>query len=269
MSKIEPERIETVWNQRFGQSVAPDVDPGYFLNHRSVRRFSEDLVDHEIQRYLVAAAQSASTSSNLQTWSVISVSDPIKKQALAVAAGNQKQVAAAPFLCVFLADLHRLKTFASKHGINPDGLDTIEMFLVASIDASLAAERLVCAAESLGLGICYIGGMRNQPDEVQRILKLPPLTFGVFGLCVGFPAEGSEGSIKPRLGQDQVWFENEYSSELDSSEYDVRAQEFFESHRMPSDAPWSLKSGQRAMVAGLSGREQLLDFLQKQGLAKR
>lgn len=263
------ETIDEAWTKRFGRSDAPDFESTRYLNHRSVRRFSEEPIDRELQSYLVAAAQSASTSSNLQTWSVISVSDPEKKVALSVAAGNQKQVATAPFLCLFLADLHRLRTYASRQGIDPDGLDTIEMFLVACIDASLAAERMVCAAEAQGLGICYIGGMRNQPDQVQHILNLPDFTFGVFGLCIGYPADGAVGTIKPRLNQDQIWFENEYSRELDSTEYDQRAHEFFLANRMPADEPWSAKCGQRTMTSGLSGRENLMAFLRNQGFVKR
>jgi nitroreductase len=263
------ESIAEAWQQRYSQDGSPDIDSDRFLNHRSVRKFSEEILSRELQGYLVAAAQSASTSSNLQSWSVISVSDRDKKQALAEAAGNQKQVATAPFLCLFLADLYRLQTFARQNGIDPDGLDTIEMFLVACIDASLAAERMVCAAEAQGLGICYIGGMRNQPERVQLLLNLPEMTFAVFGLCIGYPAEGAEGAIKPRLNQDQVWFENGYPATLDSTDYDQRAHEFFVQHRMPHDAPWSQKCGQRAMTAGLSGREELMNFLLKQGFVKR
>ena len=265
------ESLEEAWIERFGRDVPVglDVDSCAFLNHRSVRKYSDRTIPREMVQYLVAAAQSASTSSNLQTWSVVTVTDEAKKSALSIASGGQKQVLNAPLLCVFLADLHRLNVFASKRGLEPDALDTVEMFMVALVDTALAAERMVCAAEAQGLGVCYIGGMRNRPDQVKEILNLPDMTFGVFGLCLGYPAEGSEGSLKPRLAQDQVWFENEYPSELDSNEYDERAGRFFASQGMDMSTPWSTKCGERTMLSGLSGRENLLEFLQSQGFLRR
>jgi len=81
---------------------------------------------------------------------------------------------------------------------------------MAVIDAALAAERLVCAAESLGIGICYIGALRNDPDGVRAFFGLPEGVFGVFGLCLGWPAKGVEAEIKPRLAQEAVWFRETY-----------------------------------------------------------
>ena len=218
---------------------------------------------------LVAAAQSAATSSNLQSWSVIQIDDPERRQAIAAACSNQKQILTAPLFLVFLADLHRIRQFALKHGIEPDGLDTAEMYTVGVVDASLAAERLVCAAEAMGYGICYIGAMRNHPDQVKEILRLPENTFAVFGLCVGRPSENAHADIKPRLGQDQVWFKETYPTRLDSAEYDARMQAFFAEQGMDSTSPWSEKSGHRVLITGLSGREALLQHLQGQGLLER
>jgi hypothetical protein len=91
----------------------------------------------------------------------------------------------------------------------------------------------------------------------------------VFGLCIGVPAETAHAEIKPRLRQDQVWFEDVYGESLDPNEYDSRAGEFFGSQGMATDLPWSQKNASRTRDEGLSGREKLLEFLNKQGLAKR
>lgn len=122
---------------------------------------------------LIAAAQSASTSSNLQTWSVVAVEDQQRKEELSKLAGNQAHIKQVPLFLVWLADLARLSSIADSRGISHDALEYLEMFVTATIDASLAAQNAAVAAESLGLGTVYIGGIRNHPQEVAEILNLP------------------------------------------------------------------------------------------------
>ena len=258
------------WRQRYGHEPADGLaEIAPFLSHRSVRRYSDEQIPEATLSALIATAQSAATSSNLQSWSVISVADPEKRAAIAAACDHQKQVLTAPVFLVFLADLSRIDRYAKAAGVEPDGLDTAEMYTVAVIDASLAAERLVCAAEALGYGICYIGALRNHPETIKGLLNLPEKSFGVFGLCIGRPAENSHSHIKPKLWQDQIWFREAYLDELDSAEYDARMNEFFTTSGMAADEPWSKKSGRRVMVTGLSGREALLKFLKDHGLLRR
>ena len=261
------ESFEEAWHKRFGSEAGFSLDEiGELLTHRSVRRFADQDIPESMVQSLVAAAQSAATSSNLQTWSVISVKDPVKRASIAEACGSQKQVVSAPLFFAFLADLHRTAEYA---GEVPSGLDTVEMYTVAVIDAALAAERMVCAAEALGFGICYIGGLRNQPQTIKDLLQLPERVAPVFGLCIGVPAETAHSEIKPRLRQDQIWFEEVYGESLDPTEYNARAGEFFGAQGMATDVPWSEKNASRTRDEGLSGREKLLEFLQKQGLARR
>jgi nitroreductase len=264
------ESLSEAWKKRYGCECPAEADcltP--FLKHRSVRRFADEPIPDAVISGLVAAAQSAATSSNLQAWSVISVENPDLRKEIAEACGHQKQVLTAPLFFAFIADLNRIHRYAEMAGLEPDGLDTAEMYTVALVDAALAAERMVCAAESLGYGICYVGGLRNHPEQVKQLLHLPERTFGIFGLCIGRPAENARADIKPRLGQDQVWFRDAYPSELSSEDYDARMHEFFESQGMASDEPWSKKSGRRTQITGLSGREALLEFLREQGLLRR
>jgi nitroreductase len=262
--------LMTPWQCRYG-SDAPTFDSRLeaFLEHRTIRRFSPASVSEEDIAGLVAAAQSAATSSNLQSWSIVSIQDPERRLQIANLCGGQKQIITAPWFFAFIADLHRIDQYAQAAGIQADGLDTVEMFTVAAIDAALAAERMVCAAEAIGLGICYIGALRNEPGEVQKLLSLPTRTVGLFGLCIGHPSPEAKAAIKPRLAQDQVWFRETYSQSLSSNEYDARAAEFFTNQGMPSDASWAAKSGERVNISGLSGRERLLEFLHFQGLAKQ
>ena len=139
---------------------------------------------------------------------------------------------------------------------------------MALVDASLAAERMVCAAESIGLGICYIGALRNDPQGVADLLQLPEGTFGVFGLCLGWPAEGCTAAIKPRLSPSDVWFRETYGT-ADTAEYDARMRAFYEEQGMKGDVTWSMRSGRRVDDHHLTGREVLKEWLLARGFGRR
>jgi hypothetical protein len=140
---------------------------------------------------------------------------------------------------------------------------------MAIVDVALAAERMVCAAESMGLGICYIGALRNDTQGVKELLNLPEGTFGVFGLCIGWPEEPLRSKIKPRLNASSIWFRETYDQGAEVSEYDGRMQAFHESEQLKGDAIWSQKSGRRVDLHHMTGREDQLEWLQSQGFLLR
>ena len=160
---------------------------------------------------LVAAAQSASTSSNLQFWSVVAVQEPERKSRLAELAGQQQFIRDAPLLLVWLADLSRLDRIAAEHQAQVDGTHYLEEFIVGVVDAALAAQSALIAAESLGLGGVYIGAMRNLPEQIAAELALPPHVFAVFGMSIGYPDPARSTDIKPRLPQSVVLHREQYS----------------------------------------------------------
>lgn len=257
--------------QRYGEAAVPSriADlPGALLSHRSVRAYLDRPLPDGTLEALVAAAQSASTSSNLQTWSVVAVEDPARREALAGFAGNQAHVRTAPLQLVWLADLNRLSHSAEHHGIDIEGPDYLEMFLVAAIDAALAAQNAALAAEALGLGIVYIGGMRNKPLDVAALLGLPPRTFAVFGMCVGYPDPDKPAAIKPRLDQSAVLHRETYNAGATGpavAAYDETSAGFYRSQNMERNA-WSIHSAKRSVgPASLSGRHVLRDHLAKLG----
>src|SRR3569833_3811073 len=131
------------------------------LAHRSIRSYRPDPVPGHTVETLVAAAQSAASSSNLQTWSVVAVEDPARKQRLSEFAGNQKHIREAPLFLVWLADLSRAERLAEREGRPDDGIHFLETLFVAVIDAALAAQNAVVALEAQGLGAVYIGALRN------------------------------------------------------------------------------------------------------------
>ncbi|HKD74790.1 MAG TPA: nitroreductase family protein, partial [Ktedonobacterales bacterium] len=157
------------------------------LNHRSVRAFLPRALPEGTLDLLIAAAQSASTSSNLQFWSVVAVQEAERKSRLAELAGQQQFIRDAPLLLVWLADLSRLDRIAGERQAQVEGTNYLEAFIVGIVDAALAAQSALIAAESLGLGAVYIGAMRNLPERVAEELKLPPHVFAVFGMSVGYP----------------------------------------------------------------------------------
>ncbi|GAA0382975.1 FMN reductase (NADPH) [Bacillus horti] len=177
--------------------------------HQSIRKFTSEIVPEEHIRQIVASAQMASTSSNMQAFSIIGVTDKEKKRVLAELAGNQAYIEECSHFLVFCADTHRLKHSAEQEGVDiTPALEHVEMFLVSTIDAALAAQNAALASEALGLGIVYIGGIRSRIAEVSEVLNLPDHVYPVFGMCIGYPDQSP--GVKPRLPLEAVYFENEY-----------------------------------------------------------
>lgn len=269
------ESFSEAWQARYGgETVFPSdlkIDPlvARHLNHRSVRKYSEREVPELLVSFLVAAAQSASTSSNLQMWSVVSVQVKVRRQKMAELCDDQSQVATAPWFFMFFADQNRLATAAKAAGEEAAGLDYHEYYLMAVIDATLAAERMVAASEQLGLGTCYIGALRDRPREVREVVGAPPQTFGLFGLCLGYPEEGSTAEIKPRLAQECVWYRESFPEQGSIGDYNQRMVAFYESQKMNVNASWAMRSGRRVDENHLHGREVLAEFAAEQGLNLR
>jgi FMN reductase (NADPH) len=169
--------------------------------HWSVRAYKPDPVPAELIETVVAAGQRASTSSNLQAYSVVAVTDPATLERLAHLCGDQKQVRQAPVFLAWCADLSRLERICRARGYEQQA-SHVESFLVAAVDAALAMQTAALAAESLGLGICYIGAIRNQPADVIELLGLPRLVFPISGMTLGWPAV--EPFLRPRLPLEAV-----------------------------------------------------------------
>ncbi|HMK78292.1 MAG TPA: NADPH-dependent oxidoreductase [Xanthobacteraceae bacterium] len=243
------------------------------LSHRSVRSFLTDPLPAGTLELLVAAAQSAPSSSNLQVWSVVAVEDPARKARLAEFAGAQRQIVEAPLFLVFVADLARLQAIAEdRGGATLAGLDYLEGFVLGVVDASLAAQNAVVAAESIGLGTVYIGAIRNHPDEVARELVLPPRSVPVFGLCVGRPDPAVVTDVKPRLPQAAVLHRERYSRAAQQEpikRYDVHSAAFRREQKLaPID--WTRQVIERLKtVDALKGRHRLREIFARLGFALR
>jgi len=177
--------------------------------HRTIRRFAAGAVPDAEVAAVVSAAQRASTSSHVQAYSLLRVRDAGERARLAELAGGQRQVAEAGAFFVVCAEQRRHRLVAERAG--KPLVANLESFLVAVIDASLFAQNLVIGFESLGYGVCCIGGLRNSLPEVDGLLELPPDVFPLFGLCVGVPAE--RPLPRPRLPLAGVLFEGRYPAD--------------------------------------------------------
>lgn len=259
---------------RYGESQ--NVEPALWsetldvlLNHRSSRAYLPKALPPGTVELLVAAAQSAPTSSNLQAWSVVAVEDPERKARLETFAAPNPQINAAPLFLVWLVDLARLRTIAKNHDTEGAGLDYLESFVIGAIDAALAAQNAVAAIDSLGLGSCYIGGIRNRPEDVARELNLPPETIAVFGLTVGYPDPAVKTDIKPRLPQSAVLFREQYGtvSEEDLANYDERLKAFQQGQNLPQAGWTSVIAKRIGSASALKGRTELTAILRRFGFA--
>ena len=180
------------------------------IRHRSIRKFTDAPIDPALFQRLIEAAQASASSSFLQGVTIIRVTDPDKRAVLKEAANNQPYVETAPEFLVFCADLSRPMRCCEAHG-GTAAKGLTEQFIIATVDTALYAQNLVIAAESAGLGICYIGAVRNDPARVTEILGLPQQVYPVFGLCLGHPAQDPE--VKPRLPVSVTLKENGYSTD--------------------------------------------------------
>jgi FMN reductase (NADPH) len=165
-------------------------------HHTSVRRYKTDPLPASVVETIIAAAQCASTSSNLQTYNVVAVTDAGKRIQLSELCGNQAHIREAPVFLVWCADLARLERVCQMRGYT-QVTEYAENFIIAAVDVSIGAQNAALAAESLGLGICYIGSIRNNPADNIALLDLPRLTFPITGMTLGLP--DTQAKLKPRF----------------------------------------------------------------------
>ncbi|MFT3966810.1 MAG: nitroreductase family protein [Sphingobium sp.] len=236
----------------------------HLLAHRTVRGYRTDPLPNGTIPTLVAAAQSAASSSNLQLWSVVAVSDAEQRRQLSELAGGQAHIATAPLILLWVADLARAHLIAADAGQPVEGLSYLESWTVAAVDAALAAQNAVVAAESLGLGTVYIGALRNRPEEVAAIAGLPSHAAVTFGLVVGWPDESRPAAVKPRLPQAAVLHEGRYRLEDQRpsiAAYDETSRDFQRSQGL-EQIGWIRSILNRSTgAASLNGRQRLRDAL--------
>lgn len=232
-------------------------------SHRSIRKFTDKAIDPDVLNNIFLAGQAAATSSFLQGSTIIRVQNKSTRESLARLAGNQPYVESAAEFMIFCADLKRAGNYCKEYGKPFEG-DYTEHFIIATVDVALMAQSLVTAAESVGLGICYIGGIRNNPVDVSKLLELPIGVYPVFGLCLGYPDQDPE--IKPRLPlsvilKDEVY--NERGDQEKIREYDEKIRDYYRTRTGGGHGiSWT---EQVATLLSEKSRPHIKAFLEEQG----
>lgn len=230
--------------------------------HRSIRAFTDQPISDEQREAIIAAAQSASTSSFLQCSSIIRVTDKALREQLVTLSGGQPYIAQAAEFWVFCADFQR------NLQICPEAqLGLAEQLLLGCVDTAILGQNAMVAAESLGLGGVYIGGIRNSIEQVTELLGLPQHVLPLFGMCLGWPQQ--EPDVKPRMPAAMLVHENRYQP-LDQQQldgYDRQLEAYYQQRDSNQRSDNFSNHIRRTIVR--ESRPFILDYLHKQGWATR
>jgi nitroreductase len=177
------------------------------LNHRTIRNYKDDPVSDALLDEILHAGTRASTTGNMQVYSIVVTKDPTIKERLWEIHFKQQMVLQAPLILTFCADFNRFNTWCRMRKAVP-GYNNFLSFFTAAIDALLAAQNCALAAESKGLGICYLGTTTYNADKIIEILELPEAVVPVTTLVVGYPAESP--GLTDRLPVEAVIHQEKY-----------------------------------------------------------
>jgi nitroreductase/FMN reductase [NAD(P)H] len=227
------------YRTRFGLDV-PESDQSrvdlsaveHILSRRSVRRFGPEPVRDGLLAVLLACAQSAPTKSNLQQYSVVVLKDQGRRARLAELIPQAAWAAEAPLLLVFLGDVRRGRRIAAQRGYEHRN-DNVDTFMNAAVDAALAMQCFIGAAEAVGLGCCPLSVVRNDLDGLTDLLELPPGVFPIAGLAAGWPDAEPETSM--RLPPDVVIHEDRYDDAGLEAAVDAYDDRIFASKPIPPE----------------------------------
>ena len=177
------------------------------LQHRSIRKYSSKPIEPNLLNRLLEAGTRASTTGNMQVYSIIVTQDKERKEQLKKCHFNQEMISEAPVVLTFCADLNRFNAWCKARNAEP-GYNNFLWFINGAIDAVLAAQNVCIAAEDAGLGICYLGTATYMADEIIELLKLPHGVVPITAITVGYPAEIPK--LTDRLPLEAVVHHEEY-----------------------------------------------------------
>ncbi|MGM0396436.1 MAG: NADPH-dependent oxidoreductase [Bacillota bacterium] len=236
------------------------------LGHRTIREFKQEPVPADIFDTLIHVAQRTATSNGMQTYSIIRITDQKKKDEISKVC-RQEYVARAPELLVFIVDQYRNARIAEEKGVDSINARDMDKFFQGFTDSALAAQNLVVAAESMGLGVNYLGSILNDPERICEILELPELTFPVVGLSFGYPNQ--EPQLKPRMDMKFRLFENSYEtfkSYLDKlKDYDKEMQTYYDLRNANKRVDSFTDQVAAKTVSVVDKRQEVMDVIRKQG----
>ncbi|MQS53249.1 oxygen-insensitive NADPH nitroreductase [Companilactobacillus mishanensis] len=235
------------------------------LQHVSVRDFIDQPITAEQKNSLLAAARHGASSEFVQAFSIIEITDKNLRDELSNITISSPHVKKADTFYVFVADLHRQATILRNHEMSLEPIKNVEPMIVSIIDTTIAAQNMATAAESMGLGICYIGSLRNNINQVANLLHLPDFTIPLFGMTIGVPK--FKNQLKPRMLKDNDVATNYYDESKfnDLSSYDRTVKDYYMNRKThPTDTSWTDKN---LAIFKEVHRPDIAEFLKKQGFS--
>ena len=196
--------------------------------HRSIRAYEARPIDDDLLQQILYTGLRSSSAGNMQTWSVIVTRDPANKKELYHLHRDQDFILEAPVLLTFCADVFRMREWVRVNH-SKQSFDDFLGFLTGAVDAVIAAQTMALAAESAGLGICYLGTTWWAARELIDYLQLPPGVFPVTSLTVGYPAE--DPPLRDRLPLEVMVHEEKYRRMSD--------EEILRTHAAREDSAWA------------------------------
>ena len=187
---------------------------------KSVRVFTDRPISPEEVAAILEAAVNAPTAGNQQLYTVIHVTDPQLKEQLAESCDHQPFIAKAPLVLVFCADCRKWYQAFQDYGCHPRKPGVGDLMLAVS-DANIAAQNAVVAAQSMGIGSCYIGDIMENAETQRKLLSLPAYVFPAAMLVFGYPTRQQQERKKPaRVAMEHIVHENGYRC-MDEEEMQV------------------------------------------------
>ena len=236
------------------------------LAHRTIRAYTDEGIDEDTLTTLLDVARHSATSSFQQQVTIIRVLDPAVREQLHLASGQPYVGGDRGELFVFVVDLHRNAALRERAGASLEPLERTNLFLQGVEDAVIAAQNVVVAAESLGLGTTYLGSIIGDVRRVIKALRLPTRTYPVLGLLVGHPAQDPQ--YKPRLPREIVVGTDAYP-ELDDhpdalTAYDAEVEQYYDLRDTSRRVDSFSAQMARALGQGAASRAPVLEVLHEQ-----
>ena len=215
------------------------------FKHRSIRKYKNQPLEDEKLGLIVKAAQAAPSWCNGEQVSIVVVKDQALKDKIKEICWGQTHVGSCAAFLVFCADFYRVSLAFEKAGKTKEDFEkymsNIDTLIIGSHDVGICLQNATVAAESMGLGTCHIGAIRNKPLEMTKLLNLPKYVIPLVGLTVGYPDD--DPGLKPRIPPKGVCFENKYSTENAKAgvdEYDIIFKKYLAERETNSrDMNWS------------------------------
>lgn len=238
------------------------------LAHRTIRAYTDEPLGEDTVATLLDVARHAATSSFQQQVTIIRVTDPVVREQVQMASGQPYVGGSRGELFVFVVDLHRNAVIRERAGASMEPLERTTLFLQGVEDTLIAAQNVVVAAESLGLGTTYLGSILGDAPRVIKALGLPTRTFPLVGLLVGHPAQSPQ--YKPRLPKEVTCGVNAYpelGEHLDAlAAYDAEVEQYYDLRDINNRVDSFTTQVVRALGGGRASQAPVAQILRDQQL---